>query len=295
MRYAFGVRRISGLAAAGLFAVTSAVAQLQTVRPGFNLFTPAQDIQLGKEARGEIEKKLAIVHNAQLSTYVTSIGERLARSPHAGDFPFTFTVVYDKNVNAFSLPGGPVYLNTGVIAACENEAQLAGVMAHEMSHIALRHGTSQLSKQNLIALPAALIGGAVGNDSLISRIARLGIGLGANSVLLRFSRTAESQADYNGAAIMAEAGYNPIEMARFFEKLEAQDPHQGGLAQFLSDHPNPGNRVAAVEEEVRHMPQRNYVDDSPRFHKMRDLTAHLPAPNKVRDEPLDDSTAAPDP
>jgi predicted Zn-dependent protease len=256
----------------------------QMLRPGFNLFTPEQDVQLGQEARGELEPKLSIVRNRELTQYVAGIGRRLAKSPHAGDFPFSFTLVYDRNINAFSLPGGPVYLNTGSIAACENEAQLAGVMAHEMSHVALRHGTSQLSKQNLIALPAALAGAMLGNHSILGQLTRLGIGFGTSSVLLRFSRTAEAQADYNGAEIMADAGYNPIEMARFFEKLEAGDPHEGALAQFLSDHPNPGNRVQAVEDEVRQMPRRSYQDDSPRFRPLRELTGHLPAPAKPRSE-----------
>ena len=263
-----------------LTVATIVCADPESLRPGFNLFTPQQDIQLGREAREELEPKLAVVREPELVRYISGIGQRLAKSPHAGEFPFSFMVVYDRNINAFSLPGGPVYLNTGVIMACENEAQLAGVMAHEMSHIALRHGTSQLSKQNLIALPAALAGAMLGNNSILGELTRLGIGLGTASVLLRFSRTAEAQADYNGAEIMADAGYNPIEMARFFEKLEAKDPHEGALAQFLSDHPNPGNRVAAVEDEVRQMPRRSYQDDSPRFHQMRDLTAHLRAPAK---------------
>jgi len=255
-----------------------AAADPQSLRPGFNLFTPEQDVQLGREARQELESKIAVVQNRDLSRYISGIGQRLAKSPHAGNFPFSFTVVYDKNINAFSLPGGPVYLNTGVIAACENEAQLAGVMAHEMSHIALRHGTSQLSKQNLIAIPAALAAAVLGSNSILGELTRAGVQFGAGSVLLRFSRTAEAQADYNGAEIMADAGYNPIEMARFFEKLEAKDPHEGALAQFLSDHPNPGNRVAAVEDEVRQMPRRSYQDDSPRFHQMRDLVLRLRAP-----------------
>ena len=248
-----------------------AFAQPETPRPGFNLFTPQQDVQLGREARGEIDGKLAFARNRELREYLDGIGRRLASSPHAGNFPFSFLVVRDANINAFSLPGGPVYINTGAIAACDNEAQLAGVMAHEMSHIALRHGTSQLSKQELIALPSMLASAAFSGDSIIGKIARLGIGVGAGSVLLRFSRTNEAQADANGALMMADAGYEPIEMARFFEKLESKSHRESALEQFLSDHPNPGNRVQAVEEEVREMPRRNYETDTPRFRRMRRL------------------------
>ena len=95
-------------------------------------------------------------------------------------------------------------------------------------------------------------------------------------MLLKFSRSAESQADYNGALIMADAGYNPIEMARFFEKLEAKSGNQGGLAQFLSDHPNPGNRVRAVEQEIQQLPRRNYTTNTGEFEHIKDLVAHLP-------------------
>jgi predicted Zn-dependent protease len=141
----------------------------------------------------------------------------------------------------------------------DNEAQLAGVMAHEMSHIVLRHGTHQASKAQFIQLPAAIAGAALG-DGILGSLGRLGINLGANSVLLKYSRDAEAQADYNGAQIMADVGYNPIEMARFFEKLESKG-NQGEIAQFLSDHPNPGNRVKAVEEEIQYLPRKAYRDD----------------------------------
>jgi len=271
------LRRFSRLRALAVIATAAALApaQVETLRPGFDLFTPDQDVQLGCDARGEIDAKLTRLRNGEIRGYLDDIGRRLARSPHAGTFPFTFTVVRDPKINAFSLPGGPVYINSGAMIACDNEAQLAGVMAHEMSHVALRHGTSQLSKQELIALPAMLASAAFGRDSIIGRLAQLGIGLGAGSVLLHYSRGNEAQADYNGAEIMADAGYDPIEMARFFEKLESKSHRQGALEQFLSDHPNPGNRVEAVKEEVRQMPRRDYQEDSPRFHRMRDLVVRL--------------------
>ncbi len=221
------------------------IAEIHPPKPGWNLFSPQQDIQLGKEAQAQVEQQMPVIHNSEVVNYLKNIGQRLARSQYAGNWPYTFELIADKNINAFSLPGGPIYVNSGAIAAADNEAQLAGVLAHEMSHIALRHATNQASKANLVRLPA-LLAVAIAGGSLLGSLAQAGIGLGANSVLLKFSRSAESQADYNGVLIMADAGYNPIEMARFFEKIEAQAGKSSALEQFLSDHPNPGNRVQAV-------------------------------------------------
>jgi hypothetical protein len=171
-------------------------------------------------------------------------------------------------------------VNSGLIKAADNEAQLAGVLAHEISHVALRHGTHQASKANLVRLPAALAGAVLGQSgSMLGQLGQLGIGLGANSLLLRYSRDAESQADLLGAQIMSKAGYNPIEMARFFEKLEAQGGHNG--PQFLSDHPNPGNRVKAVSDEIRYLPQRSYDAQEGNLARMKAIVAELPPPPKA--------------
>jgi hypothetical protein len=152
-------------------------------------------------------------------------------------------------------------------------------MAHELSHVALRHGTHQASKANLIQLPAMLAGAVVGNGSMLGQLAQLGIGLGANSVLLKFSRDAESDADILGSRMMAKAGYNPIEMARFFEKLEAQGGKGG--PQFLSDHPNPGNRSKAIQQEIQYMPAKNYTaGDNGELRAIQARLGNLPAPSR---------------
>lgn len=274
------MKRLSHVA---LFALGTAVAlaSVQPPRPGWNLFSSKQDVNLGKEAQAQVERKMPVIHNSEVSRYLTELGQKLSRSKYAGEWPYTFGLVGDKNVNAFSLPGGPIYVNTGSLAETDNEAQLAGVLAHEMSHIALRHATNQASKQNLVRIPA-MIAGAVAGGGILGSLAQLGIGLGANSVLLKFSRSAEAEADYNGALIMADAGYNPIELARFFEKLEAKQGKSSTLSQFLSDHPNPGNRVRAIEDEIRQMPRRTYQDDSPQFERIKDLVKHLPARGELR-------------
>jgi Zn-dependent protease with chaperone function len=267
------------LAAVGLCCL--AHAQLRELKPGFNLFSPQQDVQIGHEYAGEVERQMTVVHNARLNAYLRSVLDRLRRSPRAGDFPYSIAAVYDKNINAFSLPGGPIYIDTGLLAAIDNEGQLAGVIGHEMSHIVLRHSTSQLSKQNLLQIPA-MLAGSMGDDSILGKLTKAGLTLGAGSLLLKFSRADEAQADYNGAIIMADAGYNPIELANFFEKLQAQAQSGGSLAgfvsRFLSDHPDPGNRVKAVEDEVQEMPQRSYGSDTGRFVQIKALVKSLPAP-----------------
>ena len=275
------------LTAAGL-------AQMKDLKPGFNLFSSQQDIEVGREAAAEVARQQPIVRNSEISNYLTGLVQRLARSSHSGtEFPFSVQAISDKNVNAFALPGGPLFVNTGLISLADNEAQLVGVLAHEMSHIRLRHGTSQASKANLIQLPLMLAGGLAG-DGLLGQLTQLGIGLGSGSVLLKMSRTAETQADYNGAQIMAEAGYNPIEMARLFEKLEAQEG-QARTAQFLSDHPNPGNRVKAVQEEIQQMPRRSYTTDTRQFARIKDVVAHLPPPAQLRGQYDDGHTPPPAP
>src|SRR5271165_736838 len=194
--------RSNQLAPTLLFFVTvAALAQGPTkLKPGFNLFSKQQDIQLGQETAAEVRKQATIIRNPTLTAYVTAVGKRLMASQEAtaSGFPFTFEVIANPSINAFALPGGPMFINTGLLRAVDNEAQLAGVMGHEMSHVILRHGTNQASKANLIELPAMLAGQMAGSGGMMGQLTQLGIGLGTNSVLLKFSRTAESQADLMG-------------------------------------------------------------------------------------------------
>jgi predicted Zn-dependent protease len=258
--------------------------------PGFNLFSKEQDIQLGQENAAQVRKQMKVINDPVLTDYVNRVGKRLVSSQEArqSGFPFTFEVVADPTINAFALPGGPMFINTGLLKAVDNEAQLAGVMGHEMSHVILRHGTNQASKAQFVQLPAVLASQMAGNSgSLTGKLAQLGIGLGANSVLLKFSRTDESQADLTGSHIMAESGYDPMEMARFFNKLNQQagSPGKGfagSFQQFISDHPNPGNREQAIQEEARALPQKSYGYQTGDFQKMKAVVAkiHEPSPPK---------------
>ena len=243
----------------------------EPLKPGFNLFSKQQDVQLGQQAAAQIRQQYQVVQNQELQDYVRRIGERLAASPEARNsgFPFSFTLVNDKSINAFALPGGPTFVHTGLILAADNEAQVAGVLAHEISHVILRHGTNQASKANLLQIPALLAGVATGSN-LLAQLTQLG----ATGFLLKFSRTAESEADALGSRMMNDAGYNPIEMARFFEKLQAEGGSRA--PEFLSDHPNPGNRVTAVQAEIRALPQRQYTNGVGDFSRMKSLVGQLP-------------------
>jgi predicted Zn-dependent protease len=258
-----------------LTAVTLA-AQSRKLRPGFNLFSKEQDIQLGKESASAVEKKMKVLDSPELQAYIATVGKKLTSSADAGEFPYSFKVVEDKSINAFALPGGPMYIHTGLIAAADNESQMVGVMAHEVSHVALRHGTNQASKQQMLQLPAMLVGQATGSGGLLGTLSQLGINLGANSVLLKFSRGAETEADLLGSRLMYAAGYNPIELANFFRKLEAEGGNQNKLVEmFMSSHPNPGNRVQAVQKEAKSLPARTYNGETGQFRSMQALVTKV--------------------
>lgn len=250
------------------------------LKPGFNIFSKEQDIQLGQEAARAVLRQVEVVQNQQLQRYIDQVGGRLAKQPEAGNYPYEFTLINDPSINAFALPGGPIFVNSGLIAAADNEAQLAGVLAHEISHVALRHATSQASKANLLQFPAALAAAMIGQGGVGGQLGQLGLGFGLNVLLLRYSRDAEREADALGARLMANAGYNPIEMARFFEKLEAEGGSRA--PQFLSTHPSPGNRVQNVEAEIRTFPRREYnlAADNPQFREAKRMVAQLPQPRQ---------------
>ncbi len=288
-------RAISYSCLIALLLVPSAFAQEpHHFQPGFNMFSKQQDIQLGDEAAAQVHKQMKVIEDPVLTAYVNKVGKRLAAGQEAQEsgFPFSFEVVADPSVNAFALPGGHMFINTGLLKSVDNEAQLAGVMGHEMSHVILRHGTNQASKAQMIEIPAALAAQMTGKGTMMGQLAQLGIGLGANSVLLKFSRNAESQADLMGSHLMSEGGYDPMEMAHFFNKLNSISGSPGTgfagrVSQFLSDHPNPGNREVAIEQEARLLPQKNYGYQTGDFKKMKDVVSkiHEPAPKKPEAAP----------
>ena len=138
--------------------VLAAAPKLKTLKPGFNLFSREQDVQLGKESAAAVEKQMQVINDARVAPFIEGIGRKLLTAPEAEaqTYAYSFKVVNDKSINAFALPGGPTFTHTGLIAAADNEAQIAGVLAHEISHVVLRHGTSNVSKANLLQIPLVL-------------------------------------------------------------------------------------------------------------------------------------------
>ena len=204
---------------------------------------------------------------------------RLVHAP-GEKYPYQFKIVNDTAINAFALPGGFVYVNRGAIEAADNEAQIAGVMAHEIGHVVMRHGTNQVSKAYLAQAPLAVLGGALGNNSIGSVLGQLGVSLGLNSLFLKYSRDAETQADVLGTQILHDSGYDPKAMVDFFEKIQAESKDRA--IQFLSDHPNPENRITNVQHEIERLGGQppSARSDSPDFHTVKMALAAMPAPRK---------------
>jgi beta-barrel assembly-enhancing protease len=226
--------------------------------PGHAPMSRAQQEKLGLQAAAQVYQQMPVLPDSSPETqYIQALGKRLvAVIPKDRTWPYQFHVIAQKEVNAFALPGGPMFVNVGTITAVDNEAELAGVMAHEMGHVYMQHSAKQLRKSAIADLLGA-VAGAVGGS-----IAETGIQLGASTLLLKYSRADESQADAFGAVVLWHANFNPMALADFFRKLGA-----GGKngPQFLSDHPNPGNRDQAIQNEVRNWPPKNYTPDSPQF------------------------------
>ena len=247
--------------------------------PGYNVYSPEQDIELGRQAAAEVRQQVDVVDDPRLQNYIKAIGQRLAEQPDTRPYPYEFTLINEDSINAFALPGGPVFVHSGLIEAADNEAQVAGVLAHEIGHVALRHGTSQASKSQMVQLPALLAGMVIGDNSALAQLGQLGLGLGVNSLVMKYSREAEKEADALGARIMALAGYDPLEMARFFEKLAAEGGSRPPI--FLSSHPDPGNRTQLVQAEMQapNFPQnQQFGYRTGNFDEAKQLVAQLPEP-----------------
>jgi len=274
------------LMSACLAAVPALAKDVVDFKPGFNLFSRDQDIQLGREASAEVEKELPLVKDPQVARYVSDLGMRLTKfAPGDANYPWSFKVADSQEINAFALPGGGIYVNRGVLEAADNEAEVAGVIAHEIGHVVMRHGTHQASQVMLAQMPLAIFGSILGQStSLGAQLAQLGIGLGVNSILLKNSRGAESQSDQIGTYILYQAGYNPHAMADFFDIIQKKYPQR--TMEFFSDHPNPENRVAKVDALIPQLgPARDWKTDSREFQLAKADTLKMPPPPKGKTAP----------
>jgi beta-barrel assembly-enhancing protease len=241
------------LALALLAMPLAALAQTQIVVPK-NKYKVSDDVQAGQQAAQQVYQQMPILRDSSIDSYVDSVGRRLVAAippefQHP-EFRYSFDVVDARDINAFALPGGPMFVNRGMIEAAKSEGEMAGVMAHEISHVALRHATAQATETQkfqigsvLGQIAGAVIGGGVGQ--VIGGVSQIGFGVGA----LKYSRKYETQADILGAQMMARAGYDPRDLANMFRTIQQQGGGGGG-PEWLSSHPDPGNRYQRINQEA---------------------------------------------
>ena len=271
-------------AAAAVVALFTSVSlvfgQTKIVAPE-NKYSVQDDVKAGREAAQEVTQQLPMLRDDGIDSYVERVGQRLVENIPSEfrhqQFRYTFDVVNVSDLNAFALPGGPMYINRGMLQAAKNEGEVAGVLAHEISHVALRHGTAQAGKATpyqvgsiLGQIAGAIIGGGVG------QVISLGSQVIPGTVFLKYGREYERQSDLLGAQIMARAGYDPRQMANMFKTIEAEGGGSG--PEWMSSHPNPGNRYEAINREAA-MLRVESRPDTGEFQTTRSrLTGMSPAP-----------------
>jgi Zn-dependent protease with chaperone function len=251
---------------------SSAVAQTKIEAPK-NPYNASEDVRLGSDAARQVERDMPILNDYEVQNYLTRVGRRLVEAippefQHR-EFRYSFKPVDVRDLNAFALPGGFTYVNRGLIEVARNESELAGVMAHEISHVALRHGTAQMAKGQKLAvgsaigqIAGAILGGIAGGA--VSAASQVGFG----AYFLKYSRAYERQADLLGAQIMARAGYDPRDLANVFRTLEREGGGRGG-PEWLSSHPNPGNRYEAINREADMLRVQNPVQNTQEFSRVQ--------------------------
>jgi beta-barrel assembly-enhancing protease len=237
------------------------------IAPCKNNYSPEQQIQLGQKAVQQVYAEMPVLPDSSpVTKYIQELGGKLVAQAPGYKWPYNFHVANMAEVNAFALPGGTIFVNLGTIQAAATEAQLAGVMAHEISHVVLQHSVCNAVKQQKVGLIAGLgqiaagviLGGAAGT------LAQQGIGMTAGLGFLKMSRGAEKEADLLGVGILYDAGYDPRGMPQFFETIQAK--YGSGGSQFMSDHPNPGNRSEYVDNEIASFVRKpSYVTTTPAF------------------------------
>lgn len=252
------------LAAAIVLMPLAAFAQTKIIYHA-NKYKPTDDVKLGRQAAAEAEQQFPLLRDAEVNAYVERIGQRLVASippefQHP-EFRYYFKVINARDINAFALPGGPMYVNRGMIEAARSEGEMAGVMAHELSHVALRHGTAQATKATKYQTGAAVAGilGTILGGPGLGQVAQVPFA----AAFLKYSREYETEADILGARIMADAGYDPRDLANMFRTIEQQGG--GGGGGFLSDHPSPANRYARINQEAQYLRVNNPVRDTREF------------------------------
>src|SRR5213080_1588923 len=269
------------LAAAIVAMPLAAFAQTKIVYHS-NKFKPTDDVKLGRQAAAEAERQFPLLRDSEVDAYVERVGQRLVAAIPSEfqhpEFHYYFKVLNASDINAFALPGGPMYVNRGMIQAAHNEGEMAGVMAHEMSHVALRHGTAQATKAQKYAVGAGIAGilGTIFGGPGAGQAAQAAVAV----PFLRFSREYETEADILGARIMANAGYDPHDLANMFRTIEAQGGGGGG---WFSDHPSPANRYARINQEAQYLPVQNRIADTREFFAIKERLRGYPRAQTMAD------------
>ena len=236
------------------------------------LISVDDEIRMGRESQQQVRRQVPELTDREVNTYIASVGRRLAVRAGGPRFPYSFTVANYREINAFALPGGPVWIHRGAIAAAGNEAQLAAVLAHEIAHISQRHAADQVTTQLVANGFIGLLGAMLGNTRS-AQTAQAGARVLAGGYMLKFSRDDEREADSVGAEIMRRAGWDAREMAAFMETLRrvhGKDP--ASLEVFLSSHPAPEERAQRLRATLR----GGGVKDSARFRQIKARLSRLP-------------------
>lgn len=239
-----------------------------------NFMSIEKEIALGRQLAAEIERQVKLVDDPVINEYVNRVGQNLVRNSDA-KVPFSIKVVESDEINAFALPGGFFYVNSGLILAADDEAELAGVMAHEIAHVTARHGTENASKAqivNIASLPLIFLGGAAGFGL------RQAAGFLIPIQFLQFSRKAESEADYLGLQYLYKTGYDPDAAVSFFEKLQARETARPGtMSKMFRSHPPTGDRIELTKANIAQvLPEKDqYVVTTSEFGKVKALLAEL--------------------
>src|SRR5262245_50380221 len=252
-----------------LLAATEASAQTTAPtfpNPGKTSMSKDQQTALGLEAAGQVFQQMPVLpDDSPESVYIRQLGQKLvATIPQQTSWPFEFHTVPQKEINAFALPGGQMFINIGTITAAKNEAELAGVMAHEMAHVYMQHSAKQAGKAQTTSMIAGIASAVMGGrGGMLGQLGQMGIQMGAQGLMMKYSRGDESQADAVGAMILYKAKYNPQGMADFFQTMGSQ----GGSAppEFFSSHPNPANRQQAIQKQIAGWPLQNFASDKTSF------------------------------
>ena len=231
----------------------------------FNLISVEEEWQLGQQLSQDIARQVPLNNDPVVNNYIREMGQRIVSQTNMANLPWNFHVVNDKEINAFAIPGGHVYIHTGLINAASNASEVAGVMAHEISHVLARHSTEQISRQYGLSVLAGVVLGQ--NPGVLQQLAAQIVAGGA---LARFSRSAEEEADALGLQAMNLAGYNPNGMTTMFQKLLSnRRSSPGAVERFFSTHPLTEDRIQDTQRRIQSLPQRSTITNDAGFDQVK--------------------------